>query len=288
MTPTCYLAETATSSRRCQRWNNRHMAWQTADPTERFNAARYEVGDVDHATARAYVTRHHYAGTYVVDKHRFGLYRAGQLVGVAVYSIPTSTRLLTNLLPDLQPFVESIELGRLVLADAEPGNAETWFLARCHQQLHGRGTRAIVACADPVPRRMPDGTTVAPGHVGYIYQGSNAVYTGRTTPRTHLLLRDGTILSPRTLQKIRGQEAGHESAERGLVRLGARRMWAGERPAVWLAEILPTVVAQRLRHGGCHRYVLPLGSARQRRAVRITAVPGAYPKFTDSLSGDAA
>jgi hypothetical protein len=132
--------------------------------------------------------------------------------------------------------------------------------------------------SDPVPRRRADGTVVMPGHVGVIYQASNAIYTGRGTPRTLTLLPDGTVFSDRAAQKIRRQDSGHHYAERQLTSLGARPPRAGENPATWLADALATVHARKARHPGCHRYAFPIGTRRQRAAVTIAPRPAPYPK----------
>ena len=40
-------------------------------------------------------------------------------------------RVLTAVFPDLEPYAESLELIRFVLAESVPANGESWFLARC-------------------------------------------------------------------------------------------------------------------------------------------------------------
>ena len=196
---------------------------------------------------------------------------------------PPQAGVLTNVLPGLAPYTESIELGRFVLGDAEPGNSESWFLARCFNDfLYPAGVRGVVSFADPVPRLTSSGDQVHTGHLGWIYQGSNGVYTGRGTARTLDLLPDGRTLNPRTKQKIRAQERGHEGAERQLMALGARAPRAGERRSVWLEEALLDIGVRRLRHRGCHRYVFPLGRSRRERArveISLAALP--YPKRVD-------
>ena len=117
-----------------------------------------------------------------------------------------------------------------------------------------------------------------PGHVGVIYQASNAVYTGRGTPRTLILLPDGQVFSARAAQKIRAGERGHEYAERQLVAFGARSPRAGERPASWLAAALDDIGARRIRHPGNHRYAFPCGQRAQRAKVSVAPPPRAYPK----------
>jgi hypothetical protein len=156
---------------------------------------------------------------------------------------------------------------------------ESWFLGQCARLAAATGVRGLVMFSDPVERRRADGTVIMPGHVGVIYQASNAVYTGRATARTLALLPDGTVFSDRAAQKIRTGERGHDYAERRLVALGARPRRPGENPAAWLAEALPAARARKIRHPGNHRYAFRLGTTRRARAnVTITPRPGPYPK----------
>jgi len=128
-----------------------------------------------------------------------------------------------------------------------------------------RGTRGLVSFSDPLPRHLADGTVIMPGHVGTIYQASNAVYTGRGTPRTLTVLRDTTVFSDRAAQKIRAQVKGHEYAEQLLIAYGARARRAGETPAAWLAQALADVGARRVRHHGNHRYAFRMGTTKRQR-----------------------
>jgi hypothetical protein len=278
-----------TTSRHCQRWTGHRMRWQYAQPSERFTGAGYEVEPIDQPTAAGYIAAHHYLRSYPADRKRYGLWRrrAGgrELVGVAVYGVPSNKQVLTNWLPGLEPYVESLAFQRLVLADQVPGNAESWMVARCRELLVADGVLGTVTFADPQRYTTAAGAEITGGHVGFLYQGDNWVACGRGTARTILLLEDGSRLDDRTLQKIRKQEAGHEAAERHLIALGARTMRAGEKPALWLPEALQTVRVRKLPHPGCHRYVRP--HRRDVRVVnkgrRIRRDPAAYPKPEQTL-----
>lgn len=264
----------------CQRWTGRRQSWRPVG--EPFHPGRYEVRPIaDDTTARNFVIANHYSGSYVSALHRFGLYHAARLVGVAVYSSPTSNAVLTCVLPDLRPHVESVELGRFVLEDAVPGNGESWFLARCHEQLQAAGVAGVVSFADPIPRQLPTGEQVAPGHVGTIYQASNAVYTGRGCPRTLWVLPDATIMNGKALQKIRDQDQGHGYAERLLQRWGASPMLPGEDPKLWLRKAKADAGVRTFRHPGNHRYVFRLGR-HARRHVRVALPAQTYPKHADT------
>lgn len=139
------------------------------------------------------------------------------------------------------------------------------------------GVRGVVAFADPVPR-LVDGTVLFPGHVGVIYQASNAVFAGRSGARTKTLLPDGTILNDRAQSKIRKRERGHEYVERQLMALGARTPAAGQDPAAWLRQALEDIGARRLRHRGCYRYLFAIGPRRRRLAAELERVAQPYPK----------
>jgi hypothetical protein len=86
------------------------------------------------------------------------------------------------------------------------------------------------------------------------------------------------VLSARTLQKIRAQETGADSAERTLVDLGAPVRTPGQDPTAWLRGALDAVGATRVRHPGNYRYVWPIGPPAARRRVGIALPTTPYPK----------
>ncbi|MEU5242232.1 hypothetical protein ACH4UR_37210 [Streptomyces lydicus] len=285
--PTDDLGEIPTTSDWCQRWRGKRHSWRHLSEGG-FDARRYVVELSPEKETKGFVLEHHYSGSFPSARFRFGLYDIGagkaQLRGVAVFGVPVTAAVLTRPLPDLQPYVESLECSRFVLVDEVPANAESWFLARCFDELLVLGVRGVVSFADPVPRRDASGALVAVGHVGTIYQATNAVYMGRATPRTVKLLPNGVVLNERMAQKVRRQEQGHEYAEKLLVRLGAPVLRAGADPKVWLREALVTVGARNLRHRGVHRFVYRLGrNRRERERIRLgLPTVSAYPKTPDT------
>lgn len=282
---TGFVDEGSASSSWCQRWRTRQQRWRHVAEPDRFQPARYMVGVVDDASARRFVADHHYLASWPAAIHRFGLTdRAdGRLVGVAVYGAPVHAGVLSNIFPGLEAYRESVELQRFVLLDEVPANAESWALARTFRQLLDSGVRGVVSFADPLPRPSPTGTIIA-GHVGVIYQAVGATYTGRGTPRTLILLPDGSVLNGRTAQKIRRTEPGHQAAERRLVALGAQPRTPGQDPRAWLREALEEIAASRIRHRGPHRYAFALGKTRRDRAQITIAAPAAtYPRHPDPI-----
>lgn len=274
------VMEVSPASDWSQRWTGGQHSWRhTSDGG--FDPRQYTVESIDQPTAKGYVVAHHYSGAYVADQLRYGLYEAGALAGVMVLSVPAQAKVLTNVFPDLEPYVESMELGRLVLADRVPANGESWFVAEAFRQAAVVGVRGVVSFADPVPRRMPDGRLLFPGHIGVTYQALNARHCGRSKVETKVLLPDGSVFSYRSMSKVRGQESGHEHVERRLVALGARPLPAGENAGEWLRRSLDDVGATRIRHRGQHRYVFAVGSKSQRRRLHIALPSGPYPKQPD-------
>ncbi len=280
------VPEVSPSSEWCQRWAGRRHTWRHTSAGG-FDPDRYLVEPVSESTARRWVVEHHYSGSYPAASRRYGLLdRERTLLGVCVLGIPMSATVLTNVFPDLEPMSESLELSRLVLADAVPGNGESWFLARVFADALAAGVRGVVAFADPVPRRI-DRRLVFPGHRGVIYMASNAAYLGRATARNLTVLRDGRVLSDRSAQKVRRDERGHAHVEKHLVALGASSRRAGQAGSEWLVEALNDVGATRLRHRGNHRYAFPLApSARQRARIRLGLPAGRYPRSVDADVGD--
>jgi hypothetical protein len=200
-----------------------------------------------------------------------------ELTGVAVLSVPAQAKVLTSVFPGLEPYRESLELGRFVLAEEVPANGESWFLGQVRRMAGAGDVRGLVSFSDPVPRTSSAGQVIKPGHIGTIYQASNAAYLGRATARTLALLPDGTVFSPRAMQKIRSGDRGHAYAEAQLVAHGAAPREPGEGRAVWLAGALDQIQARKLRHPGNHRYAFTLGNRKQRAGVLIGPEPGAFP-----------
>jgi hypothetical protein len=242
-----------------QRWRDGRASYRPSG--EPINTRLYEVAPIDGAgadnIARAFVVENHYSAAMPAARERVGLYRGAELVGCIVFSHPAQDKVLACL---PVPKAEAVELGRLVLLDDVPANGESWFIARAFELLRARGYTGVVSFADPVARSSVAGEVVKPGHIGGIYQASNALYAGLATARTLRLLPSGRVFSERTRSKIRGRERGWQHAVEQLVAAGAR---APERSGLaadlhaWLKLELPRVT-RPLKHGGNLKYLFPL------------------------------
>lgn len=267
-----------------QRWNNGLDRYRPSG--EVIDPLAYEVAVIaDDTTAKAFVTQHHYSGSYPAARFRVGLYRkvSRQLVGVAVFSHPMSEAVLERLPCER---LAGVELGRFVLLDDVPGNGESWFLARCFELLRAHGFEALVSCSDPVPRTTAAGVLVMPGHVGQIYQATNAIYTGRTKPCLHVLMPDGTIFSPRAMSKIRAAERGYRNDIERLIAYGAAAprdvdLASRDDRRAWMWAQL-AAIGRRHKHWGNHRYVWALDRKLRREVAKMAR--GAYPKQIDNAA----
>ena len=248
-----------------QRWRDRRDTYRPAG--EVIATHRHEVAAIaDDRTAKAFVARHHYSGTYPAARFRYGLYRGAALVGVAVFSVPSNPLAL-------RPFDgvdANVELGRFVLLDEVPGNGETWFLGRAFELLRRAGVGGVVSFSDPMPRARADGAVVFGGHVGTIYQAHNAVDLGRARRDTIRLLPDGRTLHARAIAKLRVRDQGWRYVEAMLASYSPRR--ADEDLDDWIARL-----TRKGRHPGNHKYAWAI----DRAARRILPASAAYPKMVD-------
>jgi hypothetical protein len=261
-----------------QRWRERKTFFRR--PDEQIRPSEYDVARLaDDRLTKPFVLQHHYAAVYVAARFRFGLFRQGKLVGVAVFSHPVNDRTLTGVFGGRA--TESVELGRFVLLDEVPANGETFFLGHCLRALKKLGLRGVVSFSDPVPRTMACGEAVFPGHIGTIYQAANATYLGRGTTRLLHVLPDSSVLNERAISKIRTDEEGRAYAVRRLVEFGADDPaetvgWLHETYRDWLNEWLPRLT-RRLRHPGNLKYAFAL----DRNAGPLKGL--AYPKWSRGL-----
>lgn len=260
-----------------QRWRSGRASYELAGAP--INTRLYEVAAIDGEgadnRARAFVREHHYAKTMGAARERIGLYRGGELVGLAVFTHPSQDKVLARL---PCPREAAVELGRLVLLQGVEANGESWFIARAFDELRLRGYEGIVSHADPVPRTKITGEVVMPGHIGRVYQATNAVYAGLATGRTLRLMPDGLVFNERTRSKIRGREQGWRHAVDQLVAAGATppaRTGSAAELHEWLLIELPRIT-RALKHPGNYRYLFALTSAVRKRLPK--SLP--YPKFT--------
>jgi hypothetical protein len=288
-----------------------------------FSPADYTVRRIKKTVGEPFVIQHHYSHSEVCTIRAIGLHRGAELVGVALFSNaypavihnlwgwPTPLDSHGNPRPYrgqnwLQPGLPilgqedrhgsplivrggAVELGRLVLLDEVPGRAETWFLGECFRLLAADGFWGVVSFADPFPRYRDDGTVLFPGHVGWIYQAHNAVFTGRGTEGKLELLPDRTSINARSSVKVRklGKETGGNNQIARLVSWGASPPRAGENIKSWLKQAKLDIGVITIEHPGNFRYAWTIGTRRERHNLPVLTPAQAYPKSVDGTVSDA-
>ena len=233
-----------------QRWAEQQVRW--VPHRHVVDTRKLEVELVSESDAKAFVCTHHYSGSYPASRLRVGLYQAGNLVGVAVYSEPANPNTIPSWTKQRYTREQGVELGRFVLLDEVGFNAESFFWARARRLLraHKPNVRVILAYSDPVRREALDGQVTLPGHIGQIYQATNASYQGRASPRTLYLDPDGKVVSARAISKIASSSRGERYARARLE--GASQTTQREGDAALLSQ--PGEL-RRLRHNGNHVYL---------------------------------
>ena len=220
-----------------QRWEAGRARWVPRRHVVDTN--KLEVALIGEAEARDFVLTHHYSGSYPAARLRAGLFMAGRLVGVAVFSEPANPATIPAWTNQVYSRAQGVELGRFVLLDHVGFNAESYFWSKARRLLrvHKPDVRVMISYSDPVRREALSGEVVMPGHVGQIYQATNAAYQGRASSRTLYLDPHGKVVSPRALL---------EEASRTRQRTGeSARQWV-ERARGHL---------RTLRHPGNHVYL---------------------------------
>lgn len=196
------------------------------------------VGPVANHDLVEFAHRYHYSGTANNNSWRWGLWHGPVLHGVVSYNLPTRSVCESVFGPENHAHVW--HMGRLILSEESPHNSESRLIGgslheitRTHPQVW-----AVLTYADP-----------SAGHLGTVYQATNAVYTGVSSVKPFYLDADG-----RRYATYQGGYTSRSDAE--------SRGWTC--------------------HDGVakHRYVYILGSKTQRRQrrklLKLPVLP--YPK----------
>jgi len=265
---------------RTQRWRDRRCRW-IPNATE-IDPKRLAVDVIStKQQAAPFVRAHHYTASMPVARLSVGLFAnakggRSELVGVCVFSHPVNDASVPKNAGLANPRT-ACDLGRLVIADSQGGNAETYLIARAFRLLRREKPEilSVISYADPVRRVDAEGNIVLPGHCGGIYCAAGSQYSGRSSRRTDLILPDGQPISSRAISKIRNAECGQRYAMDALLAAGARSPNVGEHRGDWLADLERTGFLRRRRHPGCHTYLFPLTKAARIAARKVPSLP--YP-----------
>ena len=123
-----------------------------------------------------WILQKHYSKRLPNIMFAFGLFKKMQLVGVVTYGMPASRSLVIGLCgEEYADFV--IELNRLCLQNNDKNEAS--FLV-------GNSLKML-----PKPKIVVSYADAGQGHVGYVYQATNFLFTGTTKERTDMFAGEG-------------------------------------------------------------------------------------------------
>jgi hypothetical protein len=189
-----------------------------------------------------WITERHYAKRKCPISYAFGAYRGPNLIGVVTYGTPASSPLRIGICGP--PWADRVlELNRLCCENSK----------NVASRLVGRSLRML-----PRPSVVVSYADTAQGHVGYVYQSTNFIYTGLSAKRTDW--------------KIKGREHLHGATVADESRGQPNR-------AEWMREKYGDdfYLEDRSRK---HRYVFAVGTRAQcakiRSDLKYQAIP--YPK----------
>lgn len=132
----------------------------------------------------------HYARRMPPISYAFGLF-APDLVGVVTYGVPSSSNLRSGICGD-QWKNNVLELNRLVCNEGK--NYASFLVANSLKHL-------------PHPTIVVSYADLAMGHVGYIYQATNFIYTGLSAKNQDYKIRGREHLHSQTINDMaKGQE----------------------------------------------------------------------------------
>jgi len=146
--------------------------------------SKYKVIQLVNGEYQDWLLKKHYAKRTCSVSYAFGLVNNEKIVGVITFGSPPN-RMYNDgfcIFNDLK--VKTLELNRLVLNSGLEKNLLSYFVSNAIKLLP-RPT-ALVSYADPNQN-----------HHGYIYQATNWIYTGVSTPKHRYVFEDGSTFDIR-------------------------------------------------------------------------------------------
>lgn len=148
----------------------------------------YTVRKMNSKQGKEFIKEHHYSKGCHNGPMCYGMFDSSDvLVGVCAFATPCSENVRRSVFGEEMKSTVT-ELHRLVLLDEIPPNAESWFIAKALKLLKQDKPeyRAVLSFADATE-----------GHVGTIYQATNALFCGTSGKATFYFDVTGRLRHPR-------------------------------------------------------------------------------------------
>lgn len=136
----------------------------------------YEIKKIDNSIAQDVVVKNHYLHRKAPCSFAFGLFDKSNnnLMGVVMYGTPASSPLRKGICGS-EEANNVIELTRLWINDVVPKNGESFLIGNTISLVD---KEIIVSFAE-----------IEKGHVGYVYQATNWIYTGLSKIRGNWVVK---------------------------------------------------------------------------------------------------
>jgi len=128
---------------------------------------KIEVRPIPSSEAEPWILKKHYQKRLCMIVHAFGAYRGVDLIGVVTYGVPASPHLCRGICGE-EWANNVLELNRLCCENSKD----------VASTLVGRSLRML-----PKPTIVVSYADTKQGHVGYVYQATNWIYTGLSAKR---------------------------------------------------------------------------------------------------------
>tara|TARA_R100000808_G_C2143167_1_gene150949 strand:+ start:403 stop:1077 length:675 start_codon:yes stop_codon:yes gene_type:complete len=145
---------------------------------------RYKVKPIKKELCKEWLLYKHYAKRMCSISYAFGLYINGVLNGVCTFGFPPNYNYNNGKCVFNEYECLTLELNRLVVNDGLQKNTLSFFVSKCLKML-------------PKPSCVVSYADQNQGHNGYIYQATNWIYTGVSTPKHKYVFEDGSTFDIR-------------------------------------------------------------------------------------------
>lgn len=147
----------------------------------------YQVLPIAGGVGRDFIRKYHYTHSCHNGPMCWGLFSEGEMIGVIAFATPSSEAVRASVFgPEFKDRVT--ELHRLFVFDGTPKNTESWLISRGLKGLLEKrpNIRGVLSFADSTE-----------GHVGTIYQATNALFCGTTGRARFYRDSEGRLRHPR-------------------------------------------------------------------------------------------
>ena len=138
---------------------------------------KYIVKSIDSYLCKDWLLNKHYAKRLCSISYSFGLFNNDILIGILTIGKPASNQLCIGVC-GIENSKYVYELNRLCINDSIEKNLLSYFLSKSLKMI--KDNMILISYADT---KM--------NHIGYIYQATNWIYTGKTKERTDIGFEDG-------------------------------------------------------------------------------------------------